>query len=526
MSALAIAMAAAGVAGMAVRALSPQRPARPAADSAPALVPPDLGEPEAPEAVVMERVAGAPPPKKVQRPGTFGERWRDRTSRSAVADDLATGCCPKKCSDRLTVDQVLSEREEQKKHGSESRRLTLRTYLEDNKLPSSRLGYNLHSADGHVDELCPAAFDLLRGYGKGYTYAYIRGGKDGVGQDDKSLGGQRFRGVSVEDSFDLDSNMSMGLRGWWSDLRTDTEIMPNTSVRELDYIEESDLYKEYRADMRESGCAPELIGSMTYWRTIWHGEFGDVKIRKHKRVSGKDRKRAFLRYLLRRKVTRNKSDRDLYKTLRGIYRDSCRRERTFYWVARLKPAQYPNLYMTQISDGATQADYVLPRIISTELKRQCVKLKLVGNLVHGHAIIFHLVCPHISDNSNLVNHCSDTTREETAKVRTGKGQAAHCPPNWRLQVDGVNTQWGSTTFAHHSHLHEQRALGATTDIIRNKVGDTHEEVDGLFGMLKVNMKNKDIITPSDLEAAIRDTFKNHPLPVGRPPLTSHFLAHF
>jgi ketol-acid reductoisomerase len=44
--------------------------------------------------------------------------------------------------------------------------------------------------------------------------------------------------------------------------------------------------------------------------------------------------------------------------------------------------------MTQISDGATQADYVLPRVISTELKRQCVKFKLVGNLVHGHAINF------------------------------------------------------------------------------------------------------------------------------------------
>jgi hypothetical protein len=45
-------------------------------------------------------------------------------------------------------------------------------------------------------------------------------------------------------------------------------------------------------------------------------------------------------------------------------------------------------------------------------------------------------------------------------------------------------------------------------------------------MLKVKMKNKDVITPSDLQAAIRDTFKNHPLPVGRPPLTYHFLAHF
>ena len=189
-------MAAAGIAGMAVRALSPQRPARPAADSAPPPVHPDLGAPAvAPEAAVMERVAGDPPPKKVQRPGTFGERWRDRMSRSAVADDLSLGCCPRKCSDRLTVDQVFSEREEQKRHDAESRRLTLRTYLEDYKLPSARLGYNLHTSDGHVSGLCPTAFGLLRGYGKSYMYAYIRRGKDGVGHGDKSLGGQRFRGV-------------------------------------------------------------------------------------------------------------------------------------------------------------------------------------------------------------------------------------------------------------------------------------------------------------------------------------------
>ena len=73
------------------------------------------------------------------------------------------------------------------------------------------------------------------------------------------------------------------------------------------------------------------------------------------------------------------------------------------------------------------------------------------------------------------------------------------------------------------------ALGTTSDVIRSKVGDTHEDVDGLFGMLKVNMKmlkvnmkNKDIITPSDLEAAIRDTFKHHSLPVS-PPLSLYFV---
>jgi hypothetical protein len=96
-------------------------------------------------------------------------------------------------------------------------------------------------------------------------------------------------------------------------------------------------------------------------------------------------------------------------------------------------------------------------------------------------LIFHLVFPHIADNSNLVNHCSDTTCEETAKVRTEKGQAAHCPPNRRLQVDCSNTQWGSMTFTHHSHLHGQRVLGATTDLIRNKVGDMHDDVDGPLG---------------------------------------------
>ena len=65
-------------------------------------------------------------------------------------------------------------------------------------------------------------------------------------------------------------------------------------------------------------------------------------------------------------------------------------------------------------------------------------------------------------------------------------------------------------------------LGTTSDVIRNKVGETHEDVDGLIGMLKVNMKNKNIITPSDLEAAIRETFKHHSLPASSP-LSLYFV---
>ena len=90
------------------------------------------------------------------------------------------------------------------------------------------------------------------------------------------------------------------------------------------------------------------------WRKIWKGHFSDIRIREHKAVDGKDRKRAELRRLLRRTVTLDKSARDILKNLLSVFRDSLRRERTFYWVARLRPAKYPLLYMTYIQDVATQ----------------------------------------------------------------------------------------------------------------------------------------------------------------------------
>ena len=39
--------------------------------------------------------------------------------------------------------------------------LWLRTFLEDNKVPSPKLWYNLHTDDKTVSGLCSAAFDVL-----------------------------------------------------------------------------------------------------------------------------------------------------------------------------------------------------------------------------------------------------------------------------------------------------------------------------------------------------------------------------
>ena len=90
------------------------------------------------------------------------------------------------------------------------------------------------------------------------------------------------------------------------------------------------------------------------WRKIWKGHFSDLVVRETKQVDGKDRKRAELRRLLRRTVTRDKTKRELIKELRRIYRQSLRNERSFYWEARLRPANFPLLYLVYIQDGAIQ----------------------------------------------------------------------------------------------------------------------------------------------------------------------------
>ena len=57
--------------------------------------------------------------------------------------------------------------------------------------------------------------------------------------------------------------------GWFSALWEDLEPMPNTSERQLDYMEKSDLYDEFVADVRSSGAAVDGIMGIAGWSTVW-----------------------------------------------------------------------------------------------------------------------------------------------------------------------------------------------------------------------------------------------------------------
>ena len=411
----------------------------------------------------------------------------------------------------MTIAEVIAQRTINKGLLQSEQRDDCRKFLIKNILPSSKFGFRLH-ANNAERTLCVVGFGVFNGYTLGYTYRRAREVRAGIGQDDVQ-GGGRMKGQKVNALDDDDTPQFMSAFGWLGDLREETEVMPNTRERQLDWIEAGELFKEYQEDQEEAGSTKGSIAGFTLWKKVWELHFADLKVREQKAVSGKHRKRSELRRLLRRTVTANATDRAYLKHVRHEYRHSGRRERSFYWEARLAPPKYPELYMTNISDGATQSDYILPKIVQFDVGKKGLQMKLNATIFHGHCLVLHVVHPHIPGDANLTCHLIDTSLEVYHRTMVAKGHAGHTPPNNRFQMDGVSTNWGLITFAHLQNLKDGLVLGDDVDVVRNPVGDTHEDVDGIFGVAHEELKNEDVMDPFELDKHIKAAFVNYKLPV-------------
>jgi hypothetical protein len=171
--------------------------------------------------------------------------------------------------------------------------------------------------------------------------------------------------------------------------------MPNTNQRQLDYMEDQDLFSEFCVDTRLAGMPEGEVPTQPEWKRVWRECFKLIKIRKHRQVDSKGKVRAELRRLLCRRETNNATDRAYYRDLRRRYHLSMREERMFYWRDRLKPAMFPEDWLTLITDGAAQKWYIVPRSPGTDLSRNACQLKVIGTLVHSHVLVIHIVHPHL-----------------------------------------------------------------------------------------------------------------------------------
>ena len=166
--------------------------------------------------------------------------------------------------DRLSYASVFHARAERSQEGLQGNRDWTRNFLAMNKDSTKRLGYNLH-ADESAETLCVTGFDVLNGFAPGYTYSRVREAKAGIVSDDPNHGGNRLGvGAGGSGAFSDDSVQSMAFRGWFSELRADTELMPNVNnknERHIDFIEVGELFAECVADLEDSGTPKEAIGT-------------------------------------------------------------------------------------------------------------------------------------------------------------------------------------------------------------------------------------------------------------------------
>ena len=79
------------------------------------------------------------------------------------------------------------------------------------------------------------------------------------------------------------------------------------------------------------------------------------------------------------------------------------------------------------------------------------------------------------------------------------------PPNFRVQIDGVSTNWGKTSLAHLDYL-VKRAVVDVLTAARNPVGNTHEDIDAIFALLRNLLINRDVLSVDDLVSVIDEVF--------------------
>jgi hypothetical protein len=206
----------------------------------------------------------AQPPKQIKI-GSFGERWRDRCQLSTINNDISVGCTTSRCdcASHFSAREVFEARSEMSKKTLSGSREWLRNYLTSNVNSSHPFGYDLHLIDSR-DKVCMSGFELYYGYSAGYLYRIRDQLRSAVVADDPNLGGQRHALAFASDAGEVCDDHSakyMSASGWWSEVRDDTEHQPSTRERQLDYIEKSELYREYVADQLDTGSPESVIAS-------------------------------------------------------------------------------------------------------------------------------------------------------------------------------------------------------------------------------------------------------------------------
>jgi hypothetical protein len=351
----------------------------------------------------------------------------------------------------------------------------------------------------------------------------------GINQDDPGLGGRRIAGETGGNQ-EYESSDQLCVSNWFvSILPKYYDSDPTSKQVQVDTMSDGALYALFELDMRDLvGLGENEIPTRAVWKSVWTKRHSNVVYREVKSVDSKDRTRENLRALLRDKGSDALATRMHIRECMHAHREQMREYRLVYHKERTNAALSPETYISMITDGASSERYKgVGNCDSYDSGHEGISLKIVGTRIHGGGsngltIISIIHNDLVSDDSNLVcqllHNAIGHISEMKAEQQEARFKSSQCaagprpspppppppiPPRVRLQVDGVSTNWGLITFAFVAFM-VMTGICLGFEMARNPVGNTHEDIDALFGQIRRYLEGKSWCTVEEFIALVRE----------------------
>ena len=444
------------------------------------------------------------------------EVWDERCHRSIIARDQEKFKCKCGCVERMRLGVVFECRVRNADSTSVQRR--------DSTMQRLRHFYksdtdNWAFEDDTGTPCCRKGWCFQEGHPESYVSRAISDFHQGNFNRNPAHGGARAAGTTGADP-ESDSSSFKFCFSWFSfRLPAWVDKDPEGGQLQVDKMTEDELYELFRMDCLDlDGLTLEEVPTMVQWKDVWVANFTNITIREIKTVDSKDKVREQLRQLMRNPGAAPRRRR-LY--LRGVlyeYRLAIRAERAAYWKAIIEANDNPETRIDFITDGASSQQFGCPGGINGfDSQHECLDLKFVATKFHGpgetQLVVIHLVIAALlSDNANLMQQLMINSLRHYSEMRAEKAGAppsgSFLPAHARLQVDGVSTNWGWLTLSFITFL-VMCGLFVSFEMARHPVGNTHEDIDQLFSIIRRYLQGKTWRTMDEYIALVRAALSSY-----------------
>ena len=181
--------------------------------------------------------------------------------------------------------------------------------------------------------------------------------------------------------------------------------------------------------------------------------------------------------------------------LHYYHKTTYRKERLEYYRRQQKAIDHPEDYYSDISDGMASNKTKCPHFSDSYNFSNSLDMHIQGQLAHGRSLDLYRSFPNVKTGSNLANHCWLLSLEEEYKLNMKtSGGTKGLPDTIYHQVDGGSENTAKASLALCELLVAKRLVRKVV-LSRLPVGHTHEDIDGIFGLIWRTMMNTRVLTP-------------------------------